>query len=124
VLFRVTQMGNVGIGVSPSVQLHVKGSAQEVGRFDTTTTTVQTTWRTSGTLLGFIAGNSNEFGFYNANATHGISIAGAGVQLFGSSAGTPGTPGGGIYKFYIDTNDGSKLKVIGPSGTVTVLANP
>lgn len=45
------------------------------------------------------------------------------LGVAGSNAGAPATPAAG-FEFFIDSGDGNKLKVVGPSGTVTLVAAP
>lgn len=46
------------------------------------------------------------------------------VDFLGVVAGAPSTPPAQTYYVYVDSADGNKLKVKGPGGTVTPLANP
>lgn len=128
--------GNIDIGATVDTgfkvdltgTFHAKAAVAEAVRIESTSGTIQQSWYNSGTLFGLIAANTNEFDFCSktgpCNGGIGLLGAGTGVSMFGSSAGSPGTPGAGVYVWYVDSSDGNKLKVVGSSGTVTTIANP
>ena len=102
------------------------GTVLEELALDSTNSATQLSVYSGGSPSGMLAGNTVEFDmcwelFCSGG---GLGLQQHGVNMFGSSAGAPSTPGSGTYTFFIDSSDGDKLKVVGPSGTVTLVALP
>jgi hypothetical protein len=117
----ITAPGNVGVGINnPAGRFHVEGGASVFHRDD------------SGTSAIILRGQSQEYGFAPTaaglqifNTLTGVTIGvftrlGA-LQLYAGAGFS--VPPSGSYYILVDANDG-KLKAFGPSGTLTVLANP
>lgn len=92
----------------------------------TATTAGIATYTSGPTYRGGLVSNSTIISLVSGTgpAQSYLGVAATYLQTTAPSAGSPGTPASATYRIYVDTSDSNKLKAVGPSGTVTTLANP
>lgn len=121
----VTGSLRVGSTAAFTAPATISGSGQQiilgVQRTDAGTSAIAL-YDNSG-LRGYFAASSTEIGIFSVGGA-GWSIYTDGLQISFNSAGAPTNPAATVYKMYVDTSDGNKLKVLGASGTITVIAVP
>lgn len=133
--WRVDSNGNVGIGVTPSVPLHVKAANNEILRLqssDTTTGGIYFSFYDSAdaekAYIGYGSGSNDDFLLVNrenaavaffTNATERVRIDASGNLGVGTTSMLGRFTVAGGYSYV--TDDGTRRLVMGPDGTGVLL---